>query len=165
MSIAIGVAVALLEFMIVFAGYEHGVSTERNHQQLVIANMISEHQAEEARLQDIIRENEHRAAERMVAIDQHYQESLQNAQQDIDKLRADVHAGTIKLRKHFTCPALPNTQGTAAATGTGGSDAGEEGGLSNEDADVLISIAKEADDVVRQLQACQAIVRSDRASH
>jgi prophage endopeptidase len=165
MSIALGLAIAVLEFTIVFAGYSHGVSTERAKQQLVIANMISGHQAEEAKLQDIIRESEHRAAERMAAIDQHYQESLQNAQQDIDKLRTDVHAGTIKLRKHFTCPALPNAQATATASTVGIGDAREEGGLSNEDADVLISIAKEADDVVRQLQACQAIISSDRASH
>lgn len=85
-------------------------------------------------------------------------EEDKTAEAERDRLLADIRAGQLRLRDRFTCPEhVPG-----AATGTGGGDAGTEGGLRREDAEFFISIAAEADQVTRQLQACQSILRSER---
>lgn len=72
-----------------------------------------------------------------------------------DGLLADLRAGNVRLRDKFRCPdrRLPAAPGPAA-----GSDGAEGGGLSVTDAQFLVRLGAEADDVARQLTACQAIL-------
>jgi hypothetical protein len=67
---------------------------------------------------------------------------------------ADVRAGRLRLREHWTCPALPQA-GTAAAAGGGDADAD----LRAAGAGDLVRLGADAD---RLLQACQAVIRADR---
>lgn len=77
-----------------------------------------------------------------------------------DKTISDLRAGTRRVRDRFKCPAGQPTagSGTPAAGGHGGAQAG----LSDNDAEFLVREASRADEVVRQLTACQAVIRSDR---
>lgn len=72
-----------------------------------------------------------------------------------DGLIADLRDGTVRLRDKFRCQdrRVADPAGTAA-----GSDGSEGGGLSLEDASFLIRESNRADDVARQLTACQAIL-------
>jgi len=76
-----------------------------------------------------------------------------------DRTIADLRSGARSLQRRFKCPAhsLP---GTPASTGDG-NEAGE-GGLSDTDAEFLVSEAARADSVVNQLTACQAVIKADR---
>lgn len=82
------------------------------------------------------------------------------ALQNRDRVIAGLRSGTVRLREHFTCPAVAGVPQTPA--GAGASDGTEAGGLSREDAEFLVREAGRADDVVRQLTACQAILKSER---
>lgn len=153
---------------VLFASYRHGVTTERAVQQLVIKQMELEAQTlrtayatETTRLSEEVRAGEQAKAARIATIDQQHQEAIAYANTELDKLRADVRAGAIRLRPHFTCTDTTNATGKAA-TSTGVSHGGTQGGLRTADEEFLIRIAREADDITRQLHACQAIVRSDR---
>lgn len=72
-----------------------------------------------------------------------------------DRLLADLRAGNVRLRDKFRCPdrRLPGATGPAA-----GSDGAEGGVLSVEDQEFLVRLGAEADDVARQLTACQTIL-------
>lgn len=77
---------------------------------------------------------------------------------DADRTIADLRAGRERLRNKFACPrTVPQAAGSP-----GGSDEAGQGGLSVEDASVLIRFASEADGVARTLQACQAILAAER---
>jgi hypothetical protein len=77
---------------------------------------------------------------------------------------AAVRAGTVRLRDRFTCDGAGGASGGAAAAGqsTGVGDAAAGRGLRQEDAAILVQESDRADNVVRQLSACQAIVVRDR---
>lgn len=79
-------------------------------------------------------------------------------EQDLADLRADN--ARLRVRGRFQCPATAGVSGTAA--GSAGSDEAPQAGLLREDAEFLLRIGREADDVVRQLTACQAILNAER---
>lgn len=80
--------------------------------------------------------------------------------QERDKIIADLRAGTVRMRSRFKCPAVrPAAPGAATA----GSDGGTPAGLSDADAEFLIRESARSDEIVRQLTACQAVIRADRA--
>lgn len=78
-----------------------------------------------------------------------------------DDLVADLGAGRVRVLERFRCPgAAPAAD---ARVGSGGGDAAEKRGLSAADGAFLVRFATEADDVVRQLHACQATLSADRS--
>ncbi|UXY16731.1 lysis protein [Chitiniphilus purpureus] len=103
---------------------------------------------------------ERAAADREAAAERTYQESLTYEKARHDRLLADARRGALRLsvpvRTIDACP-MPD-----AAAGTGGRDGEARAELSDEAAGFLVGLAYEADTVVRQLAACQAIVESDR---
>lgn len=117
---------------------------------------------EEARLlADAYRIQEKANAQEMAVIDQQHQEALTNAQAEADRVLESVRAGTVRVRNKLTCPKASSGVSDVASTTSSG-DAGEGSGLSQADAELVLRIAAEADQVVHQLKACQAIVRADR---
>lgn len=74
---------------------------------------------------------------------------------EIDRLDAAVAAGTVRLRKRFTCPARVPEDPAAAS----GSDGASGGGFSEADARALVRIAADGDAAIRQLTSCQAILK------
>ena len=80
--------------------------------------------------------------------------------QERDKVIADLRAGSVRLRDRFKCSTRPAVSSSGPASA--GSDGGTQGGLSDNDAEFFVREASRADEVVRQLTACQAVIRSDR---
>lgn len=112
----------------------------------------------------INRQLEHDMAERMAAIDLAKQGELNAEIQKREATIAGLRSGAVQLRKRFTCPSNSHSTGGQASTGASVGDAGTAGGLQNQDGEFFIREAARADEIVIQLQACQAIVRSDRQS-
>lgn len=164
---------------LLFGAYSFGVSVERDRQLVAIGELNSAHNSTLARIntahrsalaaeQARARITEQQHAQRMAILDQEHTEALENARNQTERDIDSVRTGTISVRDRFTCPAGSDR---AADSGTGNAgpapgirDAAQTGGLRPEDAAFLIRLADEADAVVRQLSACQAIVRNDRAS-
>ncbi|MED5607794.1 lysis system i-spanin subunit Rz [Pseudomonas sp. JH-2] len=104
--------------------------------------------------------SERARAKTQADIDAAYQKGTQDAQTQLDSTLSDLRADNLRLRRKFTCSAPASAGATAASAG--GGDGGAQGGLQRADAEFLVRLAAEADAVALQLQACQAIVRSDR---
>ena len=96
-------------------------------------------------------------------IDTNYQRSLTNANTKYAHDIAAIRAGTIKLRDPAAskCANSGTVSGTPA--NTSGSDGGEGTGLSETTSEFLLTFAHDADEVVNQLQSCQAVLKADRA--
>ena len=84
-----------------------------------------------------------------------------------DRVLADIASGKLRVRgdafQAGACPAESAT-GTAGAVGanTGGGDGAPRCKLSGETEKSVLGIGREADDVVRQLDACKAVAIEDR---
>jgi hypothetical protein len=106
-------------------------------------------------------EQEH--VQEMADLDAQHHKDMQNEIDSREHTIADLRAGTLRLRKQFTCPAATAAGAASqAGTGTGLGDGASSGGLQTADAEFLLREAGRADQVVVQLQACQDIVRKDR---
>lgn len=115
-----------------------------------------------AELRETIRKKEIKHAEELNAIDKNYQEVRLNDKLQTDHIIGDLRAGNARLRQRFTCPATSGGDKTNTGTSTGQRDAATQGGLQTADAEFFIRFADDADAVVRQLHACQSVIRADR---
>jgi len=114
-------------------------------------------------LQSNVRALEQGRVTDMATLDKQFTERLKHEIDSKDRTIADLRAGTVQLRKRFSCDDRTAQGGTGApGTSTSLGDAGTPGGLQTEDAEFLLREAGRADEVVAQLSACQAIVRKDR---
>lgn len=114
-----------------------------------------------------IAKKEREKVEAMAKLDADYQKEIADAVATRERTIADLRAGAIRVREHLTCgPAKSPFGGSPsgkAGTGTGVGDGSAQGGLSGADVELVLRIASEADEVVRQLTRCQQIIRDDRA--
>lgn len=131
-----------------FAGYNYVLKNRLEQQQTDTLSALIKHQEElltkEKEYQRIIND-----------VRGQYAADKEQAIKERDATIAGLRNESIRLRKRFTCPALPASTGASA-----GSDGGEESGLLGEDAEFLVRFASEADEVVLQLQACQDTLRA-----
>lgn len=102
--------------------------------------------------------------EAMVAASQTYQEELQHVTQSKDRIIADLRAGAVRLRDPGTRYEIGIHPVPEARPGAGRCDDEAGGELSEPTAEFLVGLAAEADAVVHQLAACQAVVEADRAA-
>lgn len=153
----------LLALLLVLAAVAAGVQSWRLARAKEAAAVVARDYAKaEARAEGAARREEASRAEAVTHIAAAYQRGIRDGQAAADDLRADVQSGRLLLRDRFKCPAAKRGVGQVAASPAGGD--GEEGAvLSPEDQEFLVRIGAEADEVVRQLQACQAIVIADRS--
>ena len=79
-------------------------------------------------------------------------------EQDLADLRTDN--ARLRVRGRFQCPTAAGVPGDAGRAS--GGDGSAQAGLLREDAEFLLRIGREADEVVRQLTACQAILTEER---
>lgn len=88
-------------------------------------------------------------------------EEKNDAQRQLLEDLADVRADNARLRvrDRLRCPATPGVSGAAA--GAGGAEEAQAG-LLPEDAEFLLRIGREADDVVRELNTCIETLEADR---
>lgn len=109
------------------------------------------------------RKAEQKHATALATVSSDYERKLSDANKQRAADAAALRAGTLRLRD-------PNPTGLRAcgglsaqvSTGTGRRDGPEGGELSEAAAGFLLEFASDADDVARQLAACQAVVVKDR---
>ena len=146
---------------LLWIGYRHGVTTTDNAWQSRWDKQAADLAIARADAERLARQAERDSALAMASIDNAYQKGQADGKAQADRTIADLRSGAARLRERFTCPAaesdLPDP-----GTSTGRSDAAAASGLQPEDAEFLIREAERADAVVRQLQACQAIIQQDR---
>lgn len=114
-------------------------------------------------LEEGARKAEQDKAKALDAISTDYERKLSDANKQRAADAAAVRAGSLRLRDPSStglhaCGSLP----TEAATGPGQRDGGAAGELSAAASGFLLDLANEADDVARQLAACQRVVIEDR---
>lgn len=145
-------------------GYDRGVEettaayAKRDNAALAAANIrINE-------LQEAARKREREHAAQLNDISGQYQQEVGNANRKVADLTRRVRAGDLRLRDPgAVCAAQGGGGRVPEASGSaGGRDGGTGTELSAATAEFLISEANRADDVARQLAACQAVVRADR---
>ena len=108
------------------------------------------------------RKTEQDQAKVIAAISTDYQEQIRNANTIHSADIAAVRSGLIRLRDHSasknTCPdRVPETPSAPR-----GRDGQEGADLSKPATEFLLGLARDADDIARQLAACQAVIVSDR---
>lgn len=142
-----------------YGAYSHGVDTERTAWQARTNKALAEAMAMAASEQAKARDAEQASAQAMSTIDHAYQQGRDDAQTEYDRTAAERDAGAIRLRDRFSCPASSANGLPEAGTSASKRDATSEGGLQRKDEEFLVREAKRADDAVRQLHACQAVLR------
>lgn len=146
-----------------FAGQHNGKRVERaewmarENKELVAANSkITE-------LNNAARAREKAHAATVNNISTVLQGKANAAQSETERLRAAARDGTLRLLDpsggQNSCGS--STGGTSASAGE--RDAEKAGQLPGKTVDFLLSITGEADEIARQLAACQAILVNDRA--
>lgn len=114
-------------------------------------------------LEDEARAKEHAHGLAMVAASTQYQKDLSHEKATKDGVIADLRSGARRLRIELA--AAKATGGSSAAqvgAGPGRCDGQTTAELSESAAEFLVGLASEADEVVHQLTACQAVVTADR---
>lgn len=150
-------------------GFDRGVSETKATYETRDANALREAQSRIATLEANAREAERRAAADIAAISSNYQRKLADANALRDRDVADARSGAIRLSFNSTgssnCgPDRDSGQSGPgqAAAGAAGRDGGAQTELPGEIAANLLTLANDADAVVNQLSACQAVVARDR---
>jgi hypothetical protein len=115
-------------------------------------------------LQTSVRSIEQAHAIALADVSTNYQKELSNANKQHAADVAAVRAGAIRLR-------YPNTSSiysigdrpAETGPGTGGCDGPKGAELPAATSEFLLSLANDADDITRQLTACQRVIIEDRA--
>ena len=115
-------------------------------------------------LQDKYRGQEQENARRLDEIAKQREKDRTDAANQTARDVAAARSGALRLRlPATTCQDPDRGAPTEAAAGTGERDGAQGPELPREIAADLLSLANDADDVVRQLTACQAVILQDRA--
>lgn len=144
-------------------GHNEGVHAERARWQARENQQLAEANAKIRELTDAARAAERIHTEALNSVSDHYQGELRDAKKRHDDDLAAVRDGGLRLRDNYAAAVCPDT-GRVSETGTGASGHHAAGGteLSREATEFLLGLANEADQVARQLSACQAVIRADR---
>ena len=118
--------------------------------------------------QEKVRVAEQKSAQQVSEIESKLHEQNIQASTSQTKLINDIRSGTVGLYERFTCPSTTsdnsNNSVPKSATSLSGDNAASKRGLQREDAEFLISESNRADQVVRQLSACQALLKQERSN-
>ncbi|HAU4976819.1 TPA: hypothetical protein F3L06_19770 [Aeromonas hydrophila] len=100
---------------------------------------------------------ERRSAELVAEADSAYQKGIEDGKKSLDADVAAIHDGSKRVRDKFRCPSPAKRPDPLPTPGPapGGGDEAPQGGLQPADAEFLVRLGHEANDVVRQLTACQ----------
>lgn len=142
-------------------GTAAGIQTWRlDHAQAAQAKAEKAAVAAQFAASEAARKEEQSRVQAVDAIARAYERGKSDGKAAADHVLAGVADGTYVLRNKFRCPARAAAEAPAGPAVSGGA---EGAGLSGEDVQFLVRFAAEADDVVRQLTACQAVTEADRA--
>lgn len=114
-------------------------------------------------LEEEARAKEHAHADAIAAISAQYQKDLSHEKATKDSVIADLRSGVRRLRIELASPhATGGSDGSQVGASAGRCDGSAYGELSGPASEFLVGLASEADEVVHQLTACQAMVIKDR---
>jgi hypothetical protein len=108
-----------------------------------------------AKVAELARKTEQAWGDAFIAVALQHQRDLANAQVTEKDVADAVRAGTLQLREHWRCPAVPRASAAPAAAGRA-DDAAE---LRAADSGALVRVGKEADAAKR---LCQATLKAER---
>lgn len=91
-----------------------------------------------------------------------YEKDRQYDKAKTDSLIAKYRSGTYRLRDPGYSSGTSSTPQSGVAPSSSGCNGSTEGGLSVEASGFLLGITGEADEVAKQLSACQAVIVDDR---
>jgi prophage endopeptidase len=128
---------------------------EKETKELAAANKKILDLTEEARAKESLH------AVKLASISATYQEEIKNVKDKAARVISDVRSNAIKLRIPVTETACRSEASTTPASPER-RDGETRAELSDEAAEFLIGLASEADEIVKQLQACQSVVLQDR---
>ena len=139
---------------------ERGAWLARDNEALRTANQRISTLQQKARDQ----ERDHGLA--MDGIAAKHQQDLKDVRNEKDRVIADLRTRNLRLRVPVVATTSAACSGVSsspeAGSGTGQRDGETTAELSGPAAEFLVGLASEADDVARQLSACQAVVIADR---
>jgi hypothetical protein len=136
---------------------ERGKWQARENEQLTTAN------AKIMELQEAARAEERAKAQAVAAISEKYEKEKIDAAAQKARDIAAARAGALSLRIPApSCPGAGGGETGAAPAAAGERDGRAPGELPREVTANLLALADDADEVVQQLSACQAVVRADR---
>lgn len=130
----------------------------RENTQIVAAN------SRIVQLETDARKKEHVQSVTVANIVDNYETEKRNAKVQTDVIISTLNSSIVKLRDKYATT-RSNTcadQASATTTGTGSDNAKTGTELSNEATEFLFKLTGEANEVVLQLTACQALLVSDR---
>lgn len=114
-------------------------------------------------LQNEARQTEQAHAKRLAETSGKYEKEKAHEIAKRERVIADLRSGAVRLRDPGTTGQRAcGSEGCGIAAAPGKCDGPAGGELSGQLAEFLVSEAGRADEVVRQLQACQEVVISDR---
>lgn len=164
------VAILLLSGLLIGAFYSYGdlqfSRGEKAERALWLANKNTELVTANAKIKSLeekYRQQERDANTALAVISFQYEKELHRVKTNTDRTIAGLRDGTVRLRIPVTHAS--NACGSAVSTvefGTGTGDDTARAELSSAAAEFLVSLASEADAVVDQLLACQAVINADR---
>jgi prophage endopeptidase len=137
---------------------ERVVWQTRENEELRLAN------AKIIELNETARNAERKHAEQVAGLSARYEKEKADVGKTKDTIIAELRAGQRSLRDPGAA-GLKTAGGGAGKThaAAGQCDGGARSQLSQQTSEFLVSLASEADAVVKQLSACQDVIRADRA--
>jgi hypothetical protein len=145
-----------------YAAYSHGVETTKTLYELRISTAAKKHADEVISWNAKVLMADRKAVDDIAALSVTYQKAIQDEKTEHDRIAADLRTGTVRLRDRLAYVEFAHAVVPTPGTSTRSSDAAKGVGLQAADAEFLLRIASEADQVSDQLRACQAVVRGDR---
>lgn len=142
---------------------EAGHTAERVSWQAKDNQELAQANAKIILLETAARAQEHQHAAQLAQVATTYEKEKADVAAQKDSVIAQLRAGTVRLHDPYS-PGFkaPGSPASPAAASTGRCDGGEGSELSQRTSEFLVGLASRADEVVKQLQACQAVVKSDR---
>lgn len=141
---------------------EAGHTAERVTWQAKTNQELAQANAKIIQLETAARAQEQQHAAQLEQVATTYEKEKADVTAQKDSVIAQLRAGAIRLHDPyspgFKAPGSP----TSPAASTGRCDGGAGSELSQRTSEFLVGLASRADEVVKQLQACQAVVKSDR---
>lgn len=106
-------------------------------------------------------EQDHKAA--LAAVGATYEKNLAAAKTRRDRDMADARSGSLRLSIPASCAGADGSATSAAGAAPGGGNGPARTELPREVTANLLALANDADDLARQLAACQQVIQSDRS--
>lgn len=111
--------------------------------------------AERKAAEEAARKTEERHRAEYKAIAGRFLALQEKADEEHAAIVAGLRAGTVRVRQRLTCPRVPDAAGSPEGT-----DGAGPRGLSPADAELLLRVGRDADEIARRLNALQEAVRA-----